>query len=108
MLRHYQYSDAALAYLLAHEYAHGMQTAFGFEPGVTVINELQADCLAGVYLAAIPNLVFDERDLREIVDFSYDMGSYEIWDSDWHGTPEMREQSVLRGLREKRIQACRL
>ena len=43
----YEHGDAALAYIVAHEYAHAMQTAFGFKPNITPISELQADCLAG-------------------------------------------------------------
>ncbi len=46
----YQHGDAALAYIVAHEYAHAMQTAYGFQPRITPISELQADCLAGVYI----------------------------------------------------------
>ena len=29
----YQHGDAALAYIIAHEYAHAMQTAYGFSRG---------------------------------------------------------------------------
>ena len=52
----YQHGDAALAYILAHEYAHAMQTALGFKPDITPISELQADCLAGLYLGLITNI----------------------------------------------------
>jgi predicted metalloprotease len=107
-IAYYKYGDAALAYLLAHEYAHGMQRAFRFQPGVTVLSELQADCLAGVYLAAIPNIIFDDNDLQEIVRFAYDIGGYEVWSPDWHGTPEMRVKSVVIGLRSGRVESCEL
>ena len=52
----YRYGDAALAYIIAHEYAHAMQTIHRFPPRNTPLTELQADCLAGVYLGLIPNL----------------------------------------------------
>ena len=85
-----------------------MQVAFGFKPGTTVLTELQADCLAGVYLAAISNIIFDDRDILEIMAFTHALGNYETWNPEWHGTPEMRVKSVLIGLRAGNVQACLL
>ncbi|MGK7872326.1 MAG: neutral zinc metallopeptidase [Xenococcaceae cyanobacterium] len=93
----YQHGDAALAYIIAHEYAHAMQTAYGFEPGVTLITELQADCLAGVYLGVIPNIIFDEKDIVEITSFAYRIGDYAWGSEHHHGTPEQRVQAVMLG-----------
>ncbi|NER19759.1 MAG: hypothetical protein F6J96_03170 [Symploca sp. SIO1C2] len=45
----YQYGDAALAYIVAHEYAHAMQKVYNI-PMVRLTSEKQADCLAGLYL----------------------------------------------------------
>lgn len=105
-LAYYRYGDAALAYLVAHEYAHGMQVAFRFHPGSTVLGELQADCLSGVYMAVIPNLTFDNQDIQEIVRFAYAIGGYEVWSPNWHGTPQMRAKSVIAGLKTGNIKAC--
>ena len=74
-----------------------MQAAGAFGSEYTLLNELQADCLAGVYLGSIPNVTFDENDLVEMLTFSAALGDYEIG-SDWHGTPEMRMEALAIGL----------
>lgn len=94
----YQYGDAALAYLLAHEYAHAMQTFFGFKPGITPISELQADCLAGLYLGLVTNITFDESDVQEIRYFAYSIGDDYIWEEQHHGTPQQRMDAVSIGI----------
>lgn len=94
----YQYGDAALAYLLAHEYAHAMQRAFGFKPNITPISELQADCLAGLYLGLVTNITFDESDVEEIKYFAYKIGDYDTWAEDHHGTPQQRMDAVSIGI----------
>ena len=96
--RAYWYGDAALAYIVAHEYAHAMQTAFGFMPRITPISELQADCLAGLYLGVIPNVVFDTSDLLEIGNLAYSIGDYDTWGAQHHGTPQQRMKAVSFGL----------
>ncbi len=53
---------ASRVHLLAHEYAHAVQDAREVDPGdertgpasSTVRYELQADCLAGVFVASVP------------------------------------------------------
>lgn len=107
----YRYGDAALAYIIAHEYAHAMQVAFGFMPRSTPAAELQADCLAGVYLNAIPNLTLDDQDVREITTFAYRIGDYAQWSRQHHGTPTQRVQAVALGLqssKEKGLAVCRI
>lgn len=91
----YQYGDAALAYIVAHEYAHAMQTAYGFQPSITPISELQADCLAGVYIGLIPNIEFDNRDIQEIASFAYRIGDYNWHNPQYHGTPQQRVKAVV-------------
>lgn len=108
----YRYGDAALAYIIAHEYAHAMQTAFNFMPRSTPAAELQADCLAGVYLGVIPNLTLDERDVQEITTFAYRIGDYSVWSRQHHGTPAQRVKAVALGLqgslKGKGMATCRL
>ncbi|NET55036.1 MAG: hypothetical protein F6K47_02175 [Symploca sp. SIO2E6] len=94
----YNHGDAALAYIVAHEYAHAMQTAFGFQPNITPISELQADCLAGFYLGVIPNIVFDTSDILEIGSFAHSVGDFETWHDDHHGTPKQRIKAVSIGI----------
>lgn len=107
----YQHGDAALAYIIAHEYAHAMQAAHGFMPRTTAIAELQADCLAGVYLRSIPNLTLDQRDVQEIMTFAYRVGDYAQWSRNHHGTPAQRVKAVSLGLQSsskgKGLSACR-
>jgi uncharacterized protein len=107
----YQHGDAALAYVIAHEYAHAMQMAFGVMPRQTRISELQADCLAGAYLGSLPNLVLDRSDIREIASLAYRLGDY-TWGRGHHGTPRQRVNAVVRGLEASRsaglkgVRAC--
>ncbi len=104
----YQYGDAALAYVVGHEYAHAMQNAYQFNSNNSPISELQADCLSGFYMAAVPNLVFDDRDIQEIRAFAYSLGDNNVWSQDHHGTPLQRVQAVTIGLSAKNILACKI
>jgi predicted metalloprotease len=97
----YRYGDAALAFIIAHEYAHAMQAAFRFMPGYTALAELQADCLAGVYLGSMPNVSVDRADVNEIGALAYRLGDY-TWGRYHHGTPEQRLRAVVRGIRASR------
>lgn len=99
----YEHGDAALAYVIAHEYAHAMQAAFGLMSRQTRITELQADCLAGVYLGSLTNLVFDRSDLVEIASLAHRLGDYR-WGRGHHGTPEQRLNAVMHGMDSAREQ----
>ncbi|WP_373541881.1 neutral zinc metallopeptidase [Chamaesiphon sp.] len=107
----YQYGDAALAYILAHEYAHAAQTIGGFRPRNITQIELQADCLAGFYMGAMPNVTFDRQDIQQIAEIAYQVGDYEVNNRQHHGTPEQRSQAVLLGFQSSQqngIAACRV
>jgi hypothetical protein len=97
----YRHGDAALAFVVAHEYAHAMQAAFGFMPRDTPMAELQADCLAGVYLGSMPNVSFEPGDIDEIGLLAYRLGDYG-WGRQHHGTPRQRLNAVVRGLQASR------
>jgi uncharacterized protein len=97
----YRYGDAALAFVIAHEYAHAMQTAFRFMPGYTARAELQADCLAGVYLGSMPNVTVERSDVNEIGSLAYRLGDYS-WGRHHHGTPAQRLKAVVRGMNASR------
>ena len=102
----YDFGDAALAYLVGHEYAHAMQTVHGFSLNDIPISELQADCLAGAYMAATPDVHFDEKDVWEIVDFANSIGDYNVWAQDHHGTPDQRVAAVVRGMNSDSFSDC--
>jgi uncharacterized protein len=106
--RAYRYGDAALAYILGHEYAHAMQNVHGINNNRGPVSELQADCLAGFYMAAMPNVVFDRRDVQEISAFAYSLGDNNVWSQDHHGTPAQRMRAVQIGLGANNISACRI
>ena len=107
----YQYGDAALAYILSHEYAHAAQTVGGFRPSNITAIELQADCLAGFYMGAMPNVTFDRQDIEQIAEIAYQVGDYEFNNRQHHGTPEQRAKAVLLGFQASQkngIAACRV
>jgi uncharacterized protein len=107
----YKYGDAALAYILAHEYAHAAQTIGGFRPSNITAIELQADCLAGFYMGAMPNVTFDRQDIEQIAEIAYQVGDYEFNNRQHHGTPEQRAKAVLLGFQASQkngIAACRV
>jgi uncharacterized protein len=107
----YQYGDAALAYILAHEYAHAAQTVGEFRPSNITAIELQADCLAGFYMGAMPNVTFDRQDIEQIAEIAYRVGDYEFNNRQHHGTPEERSRAVLTGFQASQqngIAACRV
>lgn len=93
----YQHGDAALAYIIAHEYAHAMQPFYGLDYA-TKISELEADCLAGLYLGKLPHIRFDHSDIEEMTSYAYRIGDYQ-WDSiHHHGTPQERVDAVQWGI----------
>jgi uncharacterized protein len=107
----YRYGDAALAYILSHEYAHAAQTIGGFRPRTITAIELQADCLAGFYMGALPNVTFDRQDIEQIAQTAYQVGDYEFNNRQHHGTPEQRAQAVLTGFQASQqngITACQM
>lgn len=63
--------------------------------------ELQADCLAGVYLGSLPNVTYDRSDMEEIGSLAYRLGDYH-WGWLHHGTPEQRVRAVVRGINASR------
>ena len=95
----YQYGDAALAYILAHEYAHAVQVVGGSRlQNITQI-ELQADCLAGYYMGTMPDVSFDDKDIEEIARIAFQVGDYEYNNRQHHGTPKQRALAVLTGFK---------
>lgn len=108
----YQYGDAALAYILAHEYAHAAQIVGGSRLRNITQIELQADCLAGYYMGMMPNVTFDRQDIDEIASIAFQVGDYEYNNRQHHGTPKQRARAVLSGFqgsqRENGIQTCQV
>jgi predicted metalloprotease len=103
--------DFAVAYVLAHEYAHNLQQELGvFDNRVTPSAEpyeLQADCLAGTWA----NSVFEQGrlepgDLREATDAALAVGDFDEGNAQHHGTPTERRDALLAGYRSGDPSLC--
>ncbi len=97
------YGSAAVRYLAAHELAHGRQHAVtGFAKDLvwsSVLDELQADCIAGSYLRLAYGYTPDSAPGEEVRRFAYNIGDREYLHHDWHGNPRWRAAAVSRGMR---------
>jgi uncharacterized protein len=94
----YKYGDAALAFIIAHEYGHAMQFYYRFKPINVMTAELQADCIAGYYTASIPTVQFNGKDLNKIYKVSKFTGDYHFESSNHHGIPKKRAAATLAGI----------
>jgi predicted metalloprotease len=103
--------DFAVAYVLAHEYAHNVQQELGIfnrrsGPEAKPF-ELQADCLAGSWAnSAYEQGLLKPGDLDEILDTALAVGDFEVGTKQHHGTPEQRRSAVLAGFRSGDPSAC--
>ena len=104
--------DFAVAYVLAHEYAHNLQQELGiFNARVgpeAKPFELQADCLAGAWAnSAYEQGLLRPGDLDEILNTALAVGDFEVGTASHHGTPEERRAAVLDGFRTGDPSVCR-
>jgi hypothetical protein len=104
--------DFAVAYVLAHEYAHNVQQELGIfdnQVGPSARPyELQADCWSGTWA----NSVFargdlEQSDLDEILNTALAVGDFDAGNEQHHGTPEERREAVLTGFRSGDPAVCR-
>jgi hypothetical protein len=95
--------DAAVAYVAAHEYAHHLQAntpgLLQRAEGNVLRIELQADCYAGRILGSIPNIMFDDQDIREMLTAATMLGDHEYDSRQHHGAGENRALALRAGLR---------
>ena len=85
------FGPAAIAYVIAHEYAHYLQTVFDIDY-VQPVSELQADCLSGAILGQGANeLEITKRDIINMAEAAYTIGSKS------HGTGAQRSYAVYAG-----------
>jgi predicted metalloprotease len=92
----------SVAYAIAHEYAHSVQTALGIyaaNPDLPVKQfELQADCLAGVWAhSAYERGELQGDDIQQAVTATEKLGDYDFSDPGHHGTPAERSQAFMTG-----------
>ena len=104
--------DFAVAYVLAHEYAHNIQQELGiFDNRVGPSArpyELQADCWAGTWAnSAYEQGDLTRADLAEVLDTALAVGDLDVGNEQHHGTPEERREAVLAGFRSGDPAICR-
>jgi predicted metalloprotease len=91
--------DMGPAFIVAHEFAHSLQSELGFLDGrfTTLQTELHADCWAGVWAASAESAgMFDDGDVEESL-----LTAWVIADTDRpdrsHGTPDERIDAFFTG-----------
>jgi predicted metalloprotease len=104
--------DFAVAYVLAHEYAHNLQQELGIfdnRVGPTAQPfELQADCWAGSWANSVyAQGRLDPADLDEILNAALAVGDFDVGNETHHGTPQERRDAVLTGFRSGDPSVCR-
>jgi predicted metalloprotease len=103
--------DFGVAYLVAHEYAHNLQAELGIfrlAPGrSTKPLELQADCMAGAWGAAVyAEGHLEPGDIQEAVGTTLAVGDFDYGSANHHGTPEERRAAWLTGFESGDPSAC--
>jgi predicted metalloprotease len=104
--------DFAVAYVLAHEYAHNLQQELGVFDNSVSPNarpfELQADCMAGVWAYSVfAKGDLGEGDLAEATDAALAVGDFDVGNKQHHGTPEERRDALVTGYESGDPAACR-
>ena len=94
--------DFAVAYVLAHEYAHNLQHELGvFDNTVSRSAkpyELQADCLAGTWAYSVyEEGLLEPGDLEEALSAALAVGDFDVGNAQHHGKPEERRDALLAG-----------
>jgi len=103
--------DFAVAYVLAHEYAHNLQHELGVfdnRVGPTARPfELQADCLAGAWAYSVyAEGELDAGDLEEATNAALAVGDFDVGNAEHHGTPTERRDALLAGFDSGDPAAC--
>ena len=117
--------DFAQAYVLAHELGHHVQNLLGIDDEVrrlqqddpdrvnelSVRQELQADCFAGVWAhSAFQRDLLSDGDIREGLDAAASVGDDRLGvdspESFTHGSAEARQRWLQQGYEDGDIEAC--
>ncbi|MEN9541474.1 MAG: hypothetical protein RLZZ459_1565 [Cyanobacteriota bacterium] len=94
------FGSAAIAYVIAHEYGHYLQSVFGIGYQ-KIVSELQADCLSGAILGqGAKELNITSRDIINMAQAAYSIGS------DSHGTGAQRAYAVYAGFGQSAEMTC--
>jgi uncharacterized protein len=103
--------DFAVAYIVAHEYAHNLQQELGIfdnrPASIAKPYELHADCFAGVWAYSVFAAGdLQPGDLEEAASAALAVGDFEDRSTQHHGRPEERRDALLTGYDSGRASAC--
>ena len=104
--------DFAVAYIVAHEYAHQVQDELGLferygQQVPTSAFELQADCYAGTWAkSAYQEDRLEEGDVQEAIDAALAVGDFDASNPGHHGTPEQRAAAWNSGFESGDPSSC--
>ena len=105
-----RFGPEGIATLVAHEYAHARLHAIqGFTRNfiwTSVVDEIQADCVAGVYLRRATPIQLTPSMVNNSASFVESIGDYLVLEKDWHGTPQMRRTAFLHGYNQGQLSSC--
>jgi hypothetical protein len=99
----------AVAYLVAHEYAHNVQQEDGVLAGhrSALPTELNADCLAGTWARwDYARGGLNEAGVQQALDAALAVGDFQFLSPEHHGTPQERRDALLTGFRGASPSAC--
>jgi predicted metalloprotease len=104
--QNYYPRDFALSVIVAHEWAHHLQSFMGLDGPVRSI-ELQADCLAGVWaFATWPHSLVSTADVDETFSLLHQAGSSAASPDRNHGSVASRLRWFNRGWNSGRPGRC--
>ena len=104
--------DFAVAYMVAHEYGHQVQSELGLYDKYgselpTMDFELQADCYAGTWAKdANDRGELDDGDVDEALNAALAVGDFDTSNPGHHGTPDQREQAWTTGFQAGDPSSC--
>lgn len=105
-----RFGIAAVAAIVAHEFGHARQHALtGFLSSIVwtnAVDELQADCVAGVYMREATPIKLSDAQINQAKAFMAAVGDYEFFNKDWHGTPQMRVMAYSLGYQGGSLGSC--
>jgi hypothetical protein len=105
-----KYGLEGIAGIVAHEFAHARLYQINGRTSdfiwTSAVDELQADCVAGVYMKEATPVKMTEEQVDKVAIMLNDLGDYSIAERDWHGSPEMRSISYRNGYYSGNLDSC--